>query len=114
MPVNEIELQTRLTNLAKRAASHPRRPTVDDFGQLTHRGHSLFLSRIDHALAQALIARFGNIVTDDELIEDVWPDGTTNQALRVHMSRLRQRLGPLGLSIKCARNAGYLMAEAVA
>jgi Transcriptional regulatory protein, C terminal len=112
LPVIELELQTRLVNLAKRAASHPRRPTVDDFGQLTHRGDSLFLSRIDQLLAQALIARFGHIVTDDELIENVWPDGATNQALRVHMSRLRQRLGPLGLAIKCARNAGYLMAEA--
>jgi hypothetical protein len=112
LPVSELELQTRLVNLAKRAASHPRRPTVDEFGQLTHRGNSLFLSRIDQLLAQALIASFGTIVTDDELIETVWPDGATNQALRVHVSRLRQQLRPLGLVIKCARNAGYVMTEA--
>ena len=112
LPVSEVELQTRLVNLSKRAASHPRRPTVDEFGQLTHRGKSLFLSRIDQLLAQTLIAGFGNIVTDDVLVETVWPEGATNQALRVHVSRLRQRLQPLGLAIKCARKSGYVMTEA--
>ena len=112
LPVRDLELQTRLVNLAKRAASHPRRPTVDEFGQLTHRGKSLFLSRIDHLLAEALIAAFGAIVTEEALIERVWPEGATNQALRVHVSRLRQQLRPLGLAIKCARNSGYMMTEA--
>lgn len=112
LPASDIELQTRLANLAKRAASHPRPPAIDAFGQLTHRGGSLFLSPIDQRLAQALVEKFGGIVAEAELIETVWPDGATNQVLRVHVSRLRQRLKPLGLTIKCARNAGYVMAEA--
>jgi hypothetical protein len=111
LPANDVELQARLANLAKRAASHPRPPAIDDFGQLVHRGNSLFLSPIDQRLAQTLVESFGGIVADKTLIETVWPAGGTNQVLRVHVSRLRQRLKPLGLTIKCARNAGYVMAE---
>jgi two-component system OmpR family response regulator len=111
LPASDVELQTRLANLAKRAASHPRPPAIDDFGHLTYRSGSLFLSRIDQRLAQALIENFGHVVAEAELIETVWSDGATNQVLRVHVSRLRQRLKPLGLTIKCARSAGYALAE---
>jgi len=111
LPVSDVELQTRLANLAKRAASHPRPPTVDDLGQLSYRGRSLFLSPIDQRLASVLVDSFRAIVTEEELINTVWPEGASNQTLRVHVSRLRQRLGRLGLTIKCARTAGYVMAE---
>jgi hypothetical protein len=112
LPADDLELRARLANLAKRAASHPRPPAIDGFGHLTHRGGSLFLSPIDQRLVQALVENFGGIVAESELIKTVWPDGAKNQVLRVHVSRLRQRLKPLGLTIKCARNTGYVMAEA--
>lgn len=111
LPVSDVELQTRLVSLAKRAASHPRPPAVDNLGQLMYRGRSLFLSPIDQRLAHLLVENFGMIVTEADLIQTVWPDGASNQTLRVHVSRLRQRLAPLGLTIKCARAAGYVMAE---
>ena len=111
LPVTDVELQTRLMGLAQRAASHPRPPTVDGLGQLKYRGRSLFLSPIDQRLASALVENFRTIVTEEELIQKVWPDGASNQTLRVHVSRLRQRLARLGLTIKCARTAGYVMAE---
>jgi hypothetical protein len=111
LPASDLELHARLVNLAKRAASHPRPPAVDDFGQLTHRGGSIFLSPIDQRLVQALIENYGGIVADSELIRMVWPEGASNQVLRVHVSRLRQRLKPLGLTIKCARKAGYVIGE---
>src|SRR5439155_18194247 len=64
LPASDVELQTRLANLAKRAASHPRPPAIDDFGQLTHRSRSLFLSPLDQRLAQALIENYGRIVAE--------------------------------------------------
>jgi hypothetical protein len=109
LPVRDVELQTRLASLAKRAASHPRPPAVDNLGQLTYRGRSLFLSPIDQRLAHLLVENYGSIVTEADLIQTVWPDGASNQTLRVHVSRLRQRLSPIGLTIKCARAAGYVM-----
>ena len=112
LPASDLEVETRLVNLAKRTANHPRPPMIDDFGRLTHRGSSLFLSPLDQRLAHALIENFGAIVEEPELIKKVWPEGARNQVLRVHVSRLRQRLRPLQLTIKCVRNAGYLIAEA--
>lgn len=112
LPASDLEVETRLVNLAKRTANHPRPPMIDDFGRLTHRGDSLFLSPLDQRLAHALIENFGAIVEEPELIKKVWPEGARNQVLRVHVSRLRQRLRPLQLTIKCVRNAGYLIAEA--
>ena len=72
---------------------------------------SVFLSPIDQRLAQMLVEHFGSVVTERELIAHVWPDGATNQALRVHVSRLRQRVEPIGLNITCARGTGYVITE---
>jgi hypothetical protein len=111
LPATDREVHIRLVNLAKRAANHPRRPSVDEFGQLKYGARSVFLSPIDNRLARALIENFGAVVAEPELIDQVWPEGATNQALRVHFSRLRQRIASLDLTIQCVRHAGYLMAE---
>ena len=112
LPANDVEVEARLVNLARRAEHHPRPPTIDTFGQLTYRGRSRFLSPVEQRLAQTLIETFGAIVEERELRKQVWADGATEQRLRVHVSRLRRRLLPIDLTITCVRNAGYLMAEA--
>ena len=114
LPATDLEIQTRLISLARRAARHSHPPTVDHLGQVTHRGMSVFLPPTDHRVMEALVVKFGTIVTEPELVEKVWPGGATNQVLRAHVSRLRHRLAPIGLTIKCVRNAGYLIAEASA
>ena len=111
LPATDLEIRTRLVGLAKRAAHHSPRPQVDEVGQCTHRGRSVFLSPIDQRLAQMLVEHFGSVVTERELIAHVWPEGATNQALRVHVSRLRQRVEPIGLNITCARGTGYVITE---
>jgi len=106
LPATEREIQIRLVNLARRAANHPRRPVINEFGQLKFGSGFAFLSPIDHRLAEALIERYGTVVEEQELLDFVWPEGATNQALRVHVSRLRQKLLPLELTIRCVRHAG--------
>jgi DNA-binding response OmpR family regulator len=112
LPTTDLEVRTRLLGLAQRAAHHHRLPRVDEVGHLSHRGRSVFLSPIDHRLAHALIEHFGEVVPEPELIDAVWPEGATNQALRVHVSRLRQRIVPVGLKLTCVRRMGYVMTEA--
>ncbi len=107
---SDLEMQARLGALASRAAQHPRRPALDGFGQLSYGAGSLFLSPTDERIAQVLVEHFGSVVEDDELIAHAWPEGASAQVLRVHISRLRRRLQPLGLTISCARGAGYLLA----
>lgn len=112
LPATDLEIETRLINLAKRAAHHTRVPTVDDLGQVTHRGRSVFLPPTDLRVMRVLVDRFGAVVTESELIESVWPEGATNEVLRAHVSRLRHRLRPVDLAIKCVRNVGYFIADA--
>jgi DNA-binding response OmpR family regulator len=112
LPASDAEIRARMLGLAQRAAHHNRVPRVDELGHLSHRGRSVFLSPIDQRLAHVLIERFGEVVAEPDLIEAVWPEGATNQALRVHVSRLRQRIVPIGLSVKCVRSSGYVMTEA--
>ncbi len=108
---SDLEMQARLGALATRAANHPPCPSLDPFGQLSYGTDTLFLSPTDESIMRVLVDHFGEVVEDDELIARAWPEGATAQVLRVHVSRLRRRLQPLGLTITCARGAGYLLAH---
>jgi DNA-binding response OmpR family regulator len=110
---DDAEIEARVVALADRAARHPSRPTIDTFGELIHRGRSLFLSPLDQRVAETLVGRFGAVVKEHDLLTAVWPEGGSRQALRVHMSRLRRRLAPLGLVITCVRGSGYIMRDGV-
>jgi two-component system, OmpR family, response regulator len=111
LPAADAEIRARMLGLAQRAANHQRVPHVDELGHLSHRGRSVFLSPTDQRLAHALIERFREVVAERDLIEAVWPEGATNQALRVHISRLRHRIVPIGLNVKCVRSSGYVMTD---
>jgi DNA-binding response OmpR family regulator len=84
---------------------------VSEFGELSHRGRSLFLSQLDQRVAELLVEQFGAVIPESELRNQVWPEGATQQALRVHVSRLRRRIAPLGLTIISIRCKGYVMRE---
>jgi hypothetical protein len=111
LPAEDCDVRARLLSLAQRAAHHPMVPLLDDFGQLTHRGVSVFLSPVDQRVAQVLVESFGTSVRDEELARRAWPAGSSDQTLRVHISRLRRRIAQLGLTITSVRNVGYVMHE---
>jgi hypothetical protein len=111
LPATDIDLRARLRALELRASKHPARPTVDEFGQISHRGRALFLSPLDHRIAQLLVEYFGVVVHEDELLDHVWPEGARSQALRVHVSRLRRRVAAIGLTVTSVRNVGYVMTD---
>jgi Transcriptional regulatory protein, C terminal len=111
LPAEDCDVRARLLALSRRAACHPMVPVLDDFGQLTHRGVSVFLSPVDQRVAQVLVESFGAAVRDAELARRAWPAGSSEQTLRVHISRLRRRISELGLTITCVRNVGYVMRE---
>lgn len=112
LPTSDVEMQARLCALAVRAEHHPRRPEVDSFGQLTFCGASFFLSPTDEQLVRVMIDRFAEVTEERDLIAAAWPAGASSQVLRVHVSRLRRRLAPLGLEIRCVRGTGYVFGEA--
>ena len=59
---------------------------------------------------ESLLARFGTVVSREQLARAGWPGGAPGRnALDVHVLRLRRRIGPVGLVIKTVRSRGYLL-----
>jgi DNA-binding response OmpR family regulator len=104
------EREMRVRSLRRRAELHGGRPSLDRDGLLRHRGAWVSLSPVERSLAEALLDRFGAVVSRDALAGRAWPAGLpTRNALDVHMLRLRRRIAPIGLEIRTVRSRGYLM-----
>jgi Transcriptional regulatory protein, C terminal len=112
LPAGDLDVRSRLLSLTQRAVHHPSRPSVDEHGQLSHHGAVVLVSPLEQQLVAPLIANFGNAVSEDELIHAAWDEGGNGQTLRVHMSRLRHRLEPVGLTVTSIRGYGYVMRPA--
>jgi DNA-binding response OmpR family regulator len=82
-------------------------PSLDGHGQLSFRGLRVFLSPTDERLAAVLVAAFDQGVAETDLLREVWPSGGHPGMLRVHVSRLRKQVAPIGLGIKAIRSFGY-------
>jgi DNA-binding response OmpR family regulator len=68
------------------------------------------LPPVEARLTDALLERFGAVVSRDSLARAGWPDGAPGRnALDVHVLRLRRRIHPLGLAIRTVRARGYLL-----
>jgi hypothetical protein len=106
----EREVVARKRALALRAEQHGIRPVLDGDGLLHHHDAWVSLSPVEQSLANALLDRFGAVVTRESLADRAWPSGMpTRNALDVHVLRLRRRIAPLGLEIRTVRSRGYLM-----
>lgn len=112
LPAHDQDVRARVAALERRSARHgtPVRLALDDDGQLTYRGQTVWLSPTVRALFQALAARFGSTVPLEELVKEVWPDEPPSaSSVRVHILRLRRRLAPLGLEIRTVQGKGYAL-----
>ena len=110
LPADEADLRVRLATLAARATRHAFGPVADDDGRLVFRGRWIALSAIRHSLARALVDRFGEVVPAEELMARAWPDSEpSDTALRVHLSRLRREIAPLGLHLCTVPSRGYVL-----
>jgi len=113
LPADDRDVAARLHALEMRAGRHGRAPEADDKGRLVHDGRWVALSPIEDRLVKALAARFGNVVGRNELLRAGWPDGgdPSDAALRVHLTRLRKEIAPLGLEIATVRGFGHVLQE---
>ena len=72
-----------------------------------------YLRELYERLVAVLADRFGEVVSREELLAAGWPDGNASDAaLRVHLTRLRKEIAPLGLEIATVRGFGHVMQEA--
>jgi hypothetical protein len=77
----------------------PDSPVMGPRGRFTFRDHTVFLSERNAMLASVLVYHFDSEVSDVELLDRVWPEGTTRWSLLHHLHTLQRRLARLGLRI---------------
>lgn len=111
IPADPRDLQARLAGMARRLLdAHVAEPLLDDDGVLRHAAGWVSLPPVEARLAQALLDRFGAVVSRDTLESRGWPAGSPGRnALDVHVLRLRRRLASVDLVIRTVRSRGYLL-----
>lgn len=111
IPAADADISARVSTLTARQREHERRvPELDVDGVLRYEGAWVGLPPVEARLMESLIARFGAVVSRDQLARNGWPEGAPGRnALDVHVLRLRRRIAPLGLAIKTVRSRGYLL-----
>ena len=116
VPAGEEDVSARVRALASRADRHGTpSASIDDDGVLRVGTGWAPLPPVEARLTDALLDRFGAVVSRDSLARAGWPDGSPGRnALDVHVLRLRRRIHPLGLVIRTVRSRGYLLETAAA
>ena len=74
----------------------------------------LALSAREWALLQFMMLRAGKVIAKEQISASIagWGEGTSDNAIEVHVSRLRAKIEPAGLRIRTVRGLGYLLEEA--
>ncbi len=109
LPGDDRDMQARISALEMRAALHVAPPFVDNVGRLHRGGSVVALSAAEARLAEALTARFGAVVSDQELLDAV-SRGTAAPpiSLRGEIRRLRSHVREVHLAIR-REQRGYVL-----
>jgi DNA-binding response OmpR family regulator len=111
LPAGEQDVQTRVESLSRRL-EYRQVPVFDGVCRIGFRDGWAPLSPTEYCLASVLVERFGYLVTDKDLSDRTWGDAQRpSTALRVHLTRLRRRVEPIGLEILTIRSRGHVMQE---
>jgi two-component system OmpR family response regulator len=104
-PAPEADVAARVSALAARSEGSA--PEIGA-GRLRYRGRWVSLSQTEEAISAVLARAFGDIVPVEQLTSaggrKLSPEG-----IRVHLTRLRKRLRPLGLVVRPVRGRGYVL-----
>jgi two-component system, OmpR family, phosphate regulon response regulator PhoB len=118
-PFSMRELVLRLRAVLRRAAAPPiaERPPprvgIVEIDVDAHRcsvaGTEVELTPIEFRLLATLTARLGKVQPREQLLVDVWGNGsdTETRTLDTHVKRLREKLGPARDLLETVRGVGY-------
>jgi hypothetical protein len=108
LPADQRDVAARLQTLATRAERLA--PMVDGSDRLLYRNRWVGLSPTEARLAKVLVQNFEHVVHEADLGRHGWPDDEwPGPALRVHLTRLRQKLARIGLEIPSVRRHGVVL-----
>jgi len=102
-PFSVAELMARIRALLRRSASEKERPTTLKFGQVEvdfrryaarRRGKPVEMTRKEFEVLQVLVSRQGNVVTREELLNEVWgmESYPVTRTVDNHVAGLRAKL----------------------
>ena len=109
LPAPEDDVRVRAAMVAARAARHSHQPVMKGDGRLVFRGHWVALSQTEEAIAAVFLESFGEVVDLEALIAGCGDQSPSEGAIRVHLTRLRKRIRPLGLAIHVVHGRGYVL-----
>ena len=118
-PYNPTLLLLRIQNIFKRIESTNTKLTYGEIevvpskGILLQKDNQLVLTKNEMIIFMYLLSKRGNIVSRDELMDELWNNSEyiNDNALTVNISRLRNKLESLGLyqSIETRKGQGYIL-----
>lgn len=103
-----MEVRSRIDRLRRLWVGRTVAPTVDDDAILTFGERWVALPWADLPLARLCCARFGSIVTRDELRHCFDPP-CSNQTLAVKLHRFRRHVAAVGLRVSTIRGRGCVL-----
>jgi DNA-binding response OmpR family regulator len=113
-PVQGAELVMRVRMALRRVATGTRvrwgRVEIDRVHRTAHvDGRAVSLTATEYALLAALVAAGGDLVARADLLAKVWgrDEDPGSNLVEVHLSRLRDKLGPDAVLIETVRRGGY-------
>lgn len=112
LPAREDDIRVRAEALQARVEIPDDPPTVGADGRLHWEGQWVALSPTEEGLCRALADQFGQVVRPDALAASS-TQPLTPTAVRVHITRLRKRIAPLGLTVRAVRGRGYVLGRAI-
>jgi hypothetical protein len=112
LPARDSDIQARAAMLEARIARPDPLPEVDLDGHLLFDSRGVFLSPSEEALMRLLCQRFGQVVDVESLAGAVGEGGMSANAVRVQLTRLRKRIGTVGLVVRAIHGRGYVLEQA--
>ncbi|MBX7464522.1 winged helix-turn-helix domain-containing protein [Streptomyces xanthochromogenes] len=109
-PIAAHDLQARVNALSRRYRMN-RLPCLDESGVLHFSSRSVTVSPTQTELLELLVPNFREVVPREALRYRLGQvnGSRTRNALDLHMMRTRERIQPLGLSIRTVWGRGYVL-----
>ena len=111
LPTEDGDVRARVRSLEMRISQHqPAAPKLTPDGVLRHGPGSVTLTPVQARLVRCLVDNLGTVVARDEIVQAGWPeDRPARNTVDVHMARLRNRLGSIGLMLQTVRSRGFML-----
>jgi DNA-binding winged helix-turn-helix (wHTH) protein len=109
LPARDGDVSARAAALEARSRWIRPGPEVKGDGRLCFEGRWVALSHTEELIAQVLSRRFGEVVDSATLASAQGDRQLSATAVRVHLTRLRKRIAPIGLVVQTVRGRGYVL-----